>query len=472
MKTIFFLLLAVSSFPITAQELTLADRRPDWSIGVAAFEGRNLSPENVYLTRSVPLLIRERLEAIPDHYFSAAEVRAYRRQIIQEERQRLVEAVSADRRARDELFFTADSVQEKVAVYEERIAANLAAIRDLGELDPEQIAFPESKTLHFVSGADGQLVFDRAVLSPFQLAKQQDLDVLLWGRFEEVQGFLFFEITLFNAVLGEPVFTYSDAAAPIELYDLFDDLIAELATVLWGRDWSSLAVQTVPPGASVWIDEEFQGRTPLSIPYLLPGGRQLSVQSPGYQSVTRTIELSPYDEQVQRITLVPRLREVVTLDSDPAGATVYRGSEWLGTTPLSIEKPEELSRLLLRREGYLDFPLYARPTVEPSITAALLPDSLDPSEIQDRRRDELYRALGVFVLSIPIPMFSWGYRNDYIATATSLQLEGKTQQSQEALDTANVLTAVSLGTMAVSGGLFVNLLVRLVRYLRAADRKA
>jgi hypothetical protein len=472
MKIVIMLLLALSSFPITPQEPTLADKRPEWSIGVAAFEGRNLSPENVYLTRSVPMLIRERLEAIPDHYFSAAEVLAYRRRIIQEERQRLVEAVSADRRARDELFFTSDSVQANAAVYEQRIAANLAAIRDLGDLDPELIAFPQSKPLRFVSGADGQLVFDKTVLSPLQLAKQQDLDVLLWGGFEEVQGFLYFEITLFSAVLGEPVYTYSDAAAPSEIYDLFDQLITELATVLWGRDWSSLTVQTVPPGASVWIDGQFQGRTPLSIPYLLPGGRQLLVQDQGFESVLRTIELSPYTEQVTGITLVPRPRELLTLDSDPAGATVYQGSEWLGSTPLSIERPEELSRLLLRREGYLDFPLYTRPPVGASLTAELLPDSVDLSKIQDSRRDELYTALGVFALSLPIPMFSWGYRNDYIATATSLELQGKTAQSQEALATANIYTGVSLGTMAVSGGLFVNLLVRLIRYLRAADRKA
>jgi hypothetical protein len=31
---------------------------------------------------------------------------------------------------------------------------------------------------------------------------------------------------------------------------------------------------------------------------------------------------------------------------------------------------------------------------------------------------------------------------------------------------------VYLGGMAVSGGLFTNLLVRLIRYIRAADRKA
>jgi hypothetical protein len=456
MKVFLFLLLVLASFPVSAQEITLADQRPDWSIGVAAFEGRNLSPENVYLTRSTPLLLRERLEAIPEHYFSEEEVRAYRRWIIQKERQRLVKAVSTDRRGLDELFFTATSTPAQAAVYEQRIAANLEAIRSLGELDPEQIDFPESKPLRFVSGAEGQLVFDKDVLSPFQLAKQQDLDVLIWGRFEEVQGFLYFEIIVFNAILGESVFTYSDGAAAIELYDLFDELIAELATLLWGRDWSSLTVQTEPPGASVWIDEVFQGRTPLSVPYLLPGSKQMRVQTSGYQSVTRTVGLSPYVEEVQQITLIPEEGEVITLESDPGGAAVYRGSEWLGTTPLSVEKPEELSRFLLRREGYLDFPLYAHPTLEQSITAELMPEEIDPPEIQNRRRDELYRAFGAFALSIPVPLFVWGLRYDY--QAVGKEIDG--------------FTYAYIATFAVSSALFVNLAVRLIRYLQAADRKA
>ena len=452
MKILLFLLLTVTS--LSAQDISLIDQREHWSVGVAAFQGKNLSPENEYLTRSFPLLLRERLEAIPEHYLSEAEARAYRRQILRAEQQRLAAAVDADRRARDELFFTSEA--DKAAVYEERIAETLDALNALRETDPEGIAIRPSKPLRIVSGADGQLVIDKGLLSPSRLAKQQDLDALLWGRFEEVQGFLYFEVTLFNAVLGEPEFTYSDAAAPVELYELSDELIAELATVLWGRDWSSLAVQTVPPGASVWIDEEFQGRTPLRIPYLLPGGRQMRVQAPGYQSVQLRIELFPYTEQVQRMILVPQPVDTFTLNSDPAGAAVYRGSEWLGTTPLSIEKPDELSRILLRREGYLDFPLYAHPTLEQSVTAELMPDSSDPREIQSRRRDELYRAFGIFALSIPFPFFLGGYRRDYQAIDAE---EG-------------ALTYAYIGTFAVSSALFVNLAVRLIRYLQAADRKA
>jgi hypothetical protein len=469
----FLLLLAVAfCFPVSAEQPVLADQRPYWSLGFAAFEGKNLSPENLYLTRSFPLLLRERLEGIPEHYFSEAELRAYRRKIIQTERQRLVNMVASDRRARDELLFTTTSAEKKAAEYEQRIASNLEAIQSLGELDPESIDVPRSKSIRFVSGADGELVFDKEVLSPFQLAKQQDLDALIWGRLEEVQGFLYFEVSVFHAVLEETVYTYSDAAAVVELYDQFDELTMELATVLWGRDWSSLTVQTEPPGASVWIDDVFQGRTPLSIPYLLPGGKQMRLESFGYETVSRRIELSPYVEQVQSITLVPQARPTFTLSSDPAGASVYRGSEWLGTTPLSVPEPEELSRFLLRREGFLDYPLYVDPAVQQPVTVELVPEDFDPRALQDSRRRQMYRALGVFALSIPIPMFSWGYRNDYIATAKELERQGKISESRTALDTANIFGVVSLGTMAVSGGLFVNLLVQLIRYIRAADRKA
>ncbi|UCF98759.1 MAG: PEGA domain-containing protein [Spirochaetaceae bacterium] len=466
MKTILFLLLALIPLQAWSQELAnLTDQRQHWSIGVVAFEGNDLSPENLYLTHSFPLLLRERLEAIPFHFFSEAEVLAYQKQIIAKEQQRLVNAVTADRRARDELFFTSTSPQQKATVYEDRIAANLAAIQELRDLDPSLIPFPESRPLRFVSGADGQLIFERSVRSPLRLAIQERLDVLLWGSFEEIQSFLYLEVNVFDAVLGENVFSYSDAAPPTELYDLVDDLVAELASVLWGRDWSSLRVETNPPQAAVWIDDSYQGRSPLTIPYLLPGEREIRVQAPGFRSVVRTIDLTPYSEAVQEITLAPQPGESFSINSDPEGAAVYEGSEWLGTTPLSIEKPDDLRRFLLRQQGYLDFPLYADSAVGETVTAALDLEDLDPAGIQSRRRDELYRAFGAFALSLPVPLFLWGFGYDYYVIA-------QVGAPAEAEQTATALYYSYLATVAVSGGLFVNLLVRLVRYLKAADRKA
>jgi len=465
MKFLALLLLAAVPITVCPQDNIPVDDREYWTVGVAAFEGKTLSRENLYLRQSFPLLIREGLEMIPTHFFSGAEAKAYRRRIIRREQRRLAELISADRRARDELFFTPGKGEEEVVLYEERIAENLRALNDLRELDPEVIALPKSKPLRFATGAGGRLIFDQPVRSPLQLTRQENLDSLLWGRFEEIQGYIYFEVNFFDAALGENVFSYSDAVLPTQLYEISDDLTGELASILWGRDWASLRVDTEPKGASVWIDGSFQGRAPLEIPYLIPGSRELKVQASGYQSVVRSISLDPYTESVQQIVLPLEPGDSFELESEPAGAEVYEGSNWLGTTPLSVEKPDDLNRFLLRKEGYLDFPLYAGSGVAGTVTTRLSLDETDPLRIQNQRRDELYSAFGFFALSIPIPLFLWGYANDYAV--------GYSLSKEERFMAAGLAFYYSYyGALALSASLFVNMMVRLVRYIRAADRKA
>ena len=472
MKFLALLLFAAVPITVCPQDNIPVDDREYWTVGVAAFEGKTLSQENLYLRQSFPLLIRERLEMIPTHFFSDVEAKGHRRRIIRREQRRLAELISADRRARDELFFTPGKGEDEVVFYEDRIAANLLALNDLRELNPETIALPESKSLRFALGANGRLIFDRPVRSPLQLTRQENLDSLLWGRFEEIQGYIYFEVSFFDAALREDVFTYSDAVLPTELYEISDKLTGELASILWGRDWTSLRVETEPPSASVWLDDTFRGRTPLEIPYLIPGSRELRVQAPGYQSVVRLIDLHPYTEAVQQIVLPREPGDSFELESEPAGAAVYAGSKWLGTTPLSVEKPDDLNRFLLRKEGYLDFPLYAGLGVAETLTVPLALDETNPLQIQNQRRDELYRAFGFFALSIPIPLFFWGFANDY-AVGYSLAINDLNFDEADRFRTAGLVFYYGYyGTLAVSTSLFVNMMVRLVRYLRAADRKA
>jgi hypothetical protein len=137
-----------------------------------------------------------------------------------------------------------------------------------------------------------------------------------------------------------------------------------------------------------------------------------------------------------------------------------------------VEKPDDLNRFLLRKEGYLDFPLYAGSGVAETVTVALTLDEIDPLQIQNQRRDELYRAFGFFAISIPIPLFFWGFANDY-AVGYSLAINDLNFDETDRFKAAGrVFYYGYWGTLAVSTSLFVNMMVRLVRYLRAADRKA
>jgi hypothetical protein len=56
---------------------------------------------------------------------------------------------------------------------------------------------------------------------------------------------------------------------------------------------ASLRLETDVPGASVFIDRQFVGNTPLSLDKLEPGSKRVQITATGFDSVQRTINLDP-----------------------------------------------------------------------------------------------------------------------------------------------------------------------------------
>ena len=56
---------------------------------------------------------------------------------------------------------------------------------------------------------------------------------------------------------------------------------------------ASLTLESDVPGASVFIDRQFVGNTPLSLDKLEPGSKRVQLTATGFDSVQKTIDLSP-----------------------------------------------------------------------------------------------------------------------------------------------------------------------------------
>jgi hypothetical protein len=56
---------------------------------------------------------------------------------------------------------------------------------------------------------------------------------------------------------------------------------------------ASLTLETDVPGASVFIDRQFVGNTPLSLDKLQPGSKRVQITATGFDSVQKTIDLNP-----------------------------------------------------------------------------------------------------------------------------------------------------------------------------------
>ncbi|MDD1727945.1 MAG: PEGA domain-containing protein [Methanospirillum sp.] len=106
-----------------------------------------------------------------------------------------------------------------------------------------------------------------------------------------------------------------------------------------------VVVTTEPPGASVFLDDEYQGLTetgkPLEISNVTPGSHRIYVSSKNYEdyeamAVVTSGTITPVTVQMNPSPM-PQACGLVIVSSDPAGADIMIDGQIRGTTPATIE---------------------------------------------------------------------------------------------------------------------------------------
>jgi PEGA domain len=126
---------------------------------------------------------------------------------------------------------------------------------------------------------------------------------------------------------------------------------------------ASLGVTSDPPGARVFLDGAAAGVTPYSVE-LVPGGHAVAVELAGRLRQERQIT-ARQGRDVQLAFVLPALPKdpALTVDSEPAGATVLIDGKERGRTPFLAPVPPGKHELVLRLPGRRDLATdFAMPT--------------------------------------------------------------------------------------------------------------
>jgi tetratricopeptide (TPR) repeat protein len=96
----------------------------------------------------------------------------------------------------------------------------------------------------------------------------------------------------------------------------------------------SLKILSEPMGAIVYLDGVEKGQTPLSLPKITPGNREIRVSIPEFDTLTQKAEvISNKETEIKFI-----LGGVVTLSSVPSDAQVFIDGKQIGITPLKTDR--------------------------------------------------------------------------------------------------------------------------------------
>jgi len=103
----------------------------------------------------------------------------------------------------------------------------------------------------------------------------------------------------------------------------------------WNPAFGSLVLETDPPGVRLSVDGtliQYAAARTIDLP---AGPHEIVAERDGWPAITRTVNVVENSVRTETFVFAPAR---ITLNSSPSGATVTRGQEVLGKTPLTVEK--------------------------------------------------------------------------------------------------------------------------------------
>lgn len=427
---------------------TVKDPRGSWKLLVFGAEAEIEGAFGVALV--------EKLGQCSRHEFSPEEKKSYSAYLLEQERARREASLVELRRKIDELELLKKTTELEAARLE------YAAIETgIAGLTAEQAA--DGKPVEIVRTSSPEPA------EPGDLRSSADA-VLSYGI--EVLGDAYLLSVRFRPLFEEReteeiILSFTGKEIDLAAQEVCDRLKVHIL----GRSWAALELETAgaspvsdaPVRLNLFLDGERIGEKERET--LLPGSYVFTVHAPGYQARELQLFLAPGARRTVRVPLVPIPRELVTITGGPAGTPVYLDGRYTGSTPLSIEVPVLPSLVELNREGYRK-QTFTLPAGDGGISYSLEPERYDRRQLVDSKRRTFYNSFGVFLLSIPVSMISYGIGMEYALAANDAVSGGAAGEEVERLVEQNGLWYTAyLGSLFANFFLAANALINLSDYL-------
>ena len=144
--------------------------------------------------------------------------------------------------------------------------------------------------------------------------------------------------------------------------DRYQDHVAEITVEGCGAlqthragllpDWSVVTVRSKPAGATVMVDNQSRGQTPLDLE-LTAGTHELELRRSGYQTWRTQLAVQANRPQLLEAVILQPADGRLRLSSKPTGATVLVDARYVGRTPLTVDLASGIVHTLrLSKTGY------------------------------------------------------------------------------------------------------------------------
>jgi hypothetical protein len=442
----------------------------EWVLCLSAFDVSALPESRRVLGNIIAANLAASLKAVARRVRDAPEYAYYQEAARSKNRSEAAKKIAAKREERDQLVYKGDADWK----YRRNLLAANEAIAALEEDYQKAAGLPP--------------VFDRPVLSlsaenreglfpapppeggEYRFCADKKIDAFLTGRVSEYYNRIYVSLRLYT--LYGRSYQYEDSIifSPEDIRRAMEELADRLTAILAGAPPGAIRVRVQPEDAMVLINGSFASQGDLPPLEHSAGPLEVTVMAEDHVSASVPLELSPGELSELYINLRPLALNSFTLTLPPEmpGASVYRGSLYLGETPLSITAPlnqyeyvqaealsgEQSSVILQGGDTLRD---------ERRISLTLAPHREKDAVEASRRR--FYGAWGRFQLALPLAMIFRGIADTEV---NAYNYRG----NPDLYESAKTKYYIFLGVSIAAGVFAAETLFHLFRYVYVSSKNS
>ncbi len=435
----------------------------NWQVGIAVLATENNDTASVSAASLIPRLIQDELSGIDSHRLTDAEKLQILDNAIEKKEIESYARLSSLYSGRDDQLFNLNAEPSSLKEIDKQILAESLVGNYWRNLSRDISSVPEIMHVLYPGPPDGGELWNVDSFSSEAFRKEAHLDVLIIGSIVKVRDYYGIRISALGPA-GEDIL-WEGAGGENDLETISAEAGAAARSLILGRPWAAVTVQTDPPEAVISVNGKSAGVGLWKDSTMEPGMIVLEVTATGYAPEVSTVVLSPYEVKTIDVSLMETVQPQVLIRSEPSGASLRLGSIWLGRAPLSVNQPDRVMSVTVEKEGYATrvVPLY------PEAEHLTIPLNLalgNPVEELAASRNKLYNSIAWFSFSLAPTIILLGVSQNY----ANMNINSSTPEDMDYSYNAYYLSyGLMWGSVAINVGFLTNVLFKLSRYLKAAE---
>ena len=459
-----FILIPLFSFGV--EDKVLRDSSSQWNVLVTDLICNSTQEDAPYISQTMSSAVYRNLSVIKKHRMSDEEIAARRESIKKEYVDECQKALSKSYQEYDALLFKDKDLKAKTTL-KSTISKDKRMLRKANRKKLEKIYVLRERDIVFLNDTEDKSTVIRGPVELATRAKNDNLDYIVWGSMMLVEDVVVADISLYSSLFKKDLVSVRVTGDFDTIYDELNKGLDAFYSDMLGKPWAKINVAVNDQDVDVYVDGEFVSAGSLSNIILEPGEHIVMATGNNKSEDVKEIMLEENQSADIDFKVEPVQSKLFAVSSFPSGADVYYNSIWQGQTPMLLNG--DRGEVVISMDGYQNSRVFLDEISGNTLDFFPQKEVFNKDDYLLDKRNDFYKNLTWFVLSIPVAFFTYA---NYLAYDDLHERAKGSGDSHEIHRTKRISTYSQYGyygALFLSVTLFTNAMFYLKDYIVAGQ---